>query len=91
MLKAGTLLGSSLEAGSMARAIEDAMIAQGVLKLEDETEDAAEMRRKAFIAIATGVVNHLKANLEVKVTANRFAPGSPPADTALRGQDGVVT
>lgn len=90
MLKPGILQGDALEAGSMARAIEDAMIALGVLKLDDETEDAAEMRRKAFIAIATGVISHLKANLEIKVTASRFAVGSPPSDTVLRGQDGVV-
>lgn len=91
MLKPGSLLGASLETGSMARAIEDAMVSLGVLKLEDETEDAAEMRRKAFIAIATGVITHLKANLEIKVTANRFQAGSPPAETLLRGQDGVVS
>jgi hypothetical protein len=91
MLKPGTLVGESLEAGSMARAIEDAMVAQGVLVLADETEDAAEMRRKAFIAIATGVVNHLKGNLEVRVVASKFAAGMPPSDTVLRGQDGVIT
>jgi dihydroxyacetone kinase-like predicted kinase len=91
MLKPGVLMGDALEAGSMARAIEDAMVAQGVLVLSDETEDAAEMRRKAFIAIATGVITHLKSSLEVKIVAGKFAVGNPPADALLRGQDGVVT
>jgi len=90
MLKAGSLVGSALEAGSMARAIEDAMVAEGVLNLEEETEDAAEMRRKTFIAIATGVVNHLKGNLEITIVAGKFATNNPPAAALLRGQDGVI-
>ena len=44
------------------RAPSNAMVAQGVLTLEDETPDAAD-RRKAFVAIATGVVTHVVANL----------------------------
>ncbi|HKY01874.1 MAG TPA: hypothetical protein VJM53_04920 [Burkholderiales bacterium] len=91
MLKPGIIIGDSLEAGSMARAIEDAMVAQDVIKLDEETEEAAENRRKVFIAIATGVINHLKANLEIKVVKDKFALNSPPADSLLRGQDGVVT
>lgn len=91
MLKPGIIVGDSLEANSMARAIEDAMVAQEVIKLDEETEEAAENRRKAFIAIATGVINHLKANLEIKVVANKFAASNPPADSLLRGQDGVVS
>ena len=90
MLNPGTLGDNSLEAGSMARAIEDAMVAQGVLNLGDETEDAAEMRRKAFIAIATGVITHLKASLEVKIAINKIAAGMPAADVSLRGQDGAI-
>jgi len=91
MLKPGSLVGDSLEANSMALAIENAMVAQGVLKLEDETDDAAEMRRKSFIAIATGVVNHLTANLEIKLAANKVAVGLPAADVSIRGQDGAIS
>lgn len=91
MLKAGSLVGGALEAGSLARAIEDEMVHQGVLDLDSETEDAAEMRRKTFIAIATGVVNHLKGNLDVKIVAGKFVAGNPPADALLRGQDGVIS
>ena len=91
MLNPGAIVGNSLEAGSMARAIEDAMVTQGVLNLGDETEDAAEMRRKAFIAIATGVITHLKAGLEVKIVVNKIAANLPPADAVVRGQDGAIS
>jgi hypothetical protein len=90
MLKAGTLVGDALEAGTMARAIEDAMVAQGVLTLEDETPDAAEQRRKAFIAIATGVITHLRGNLEIVVAVNKFG-AVPAAQTKLLGSAGEVT
>jgi hypothetical protein len=91
MLKPGTLQTDALEAGSMARAIEDAMVAQGVLKLEDETPDAAESRRKAFIAIATGVIEHLKANVELHFASAAFGAGVPAAAVTLKGADGVLT
>lgn len=90
MLKPGTLIGDALEAGSMALAIEQAMVAQGLLDLDDETPDAAENRRKSFIAIATGVVNHLQANLDVLVAANKFGAGMPVAAQTLRGSAGEV-
>ena len=91
MLKPGTLVSGALEAGSMARAIEDAMVAQGVLDLGEESEDAAEMRRKTFIAISTGVVNHLKAALDVKIAANKVGTNLPLADVLVRGQDGAIS
>ena len=90
MLKPGTLSGDTLEAGSMAEAIEQAMVAQGVLDLDAETADAAEMRRKSFIAIATGVIGHLKAQLEIDIAAAQFGPGIPAAATQLLGSAGAV-
>ena len=90
MLKPGTLIGDSLESGSMARAIEDAMVAQGVLVLDDETPEAAENRRKAFIAIATGVINHIKANLDIAVAVNKFGT-VPTVATSLRGANGEIS
>lgn len=90
MLKPGTLTGNALEAGSMALAIEQAMVAQGLLDLDDETPDAAENRRKAFIAIATGVVNHLKAHLEIVVAVNKFAAAVPAVVQTLSGAAGEV-
>ena len=89
MLKAGSLVGSALEAGSMARAIEDAMVAQGVLTLEDETPDAAENRRKAFVAIATGVVTHVIANLEIVIAINKLGT-VPAAQIKLLGSAGEI-
>jgi hypothetical protein len=89
MLKAGTLVGDALEDGSMARAIEDAMIAFEVIKLEDETPDAAESRRKAFAAIATGVVNHLVANIEIIINTNKLGT-LPISTTKLLGSAGEV-
>ena len=90
MLKPGTLIGDALEAGSMALAIEQALVAQGVLELAEETPDAAEMRRKSFIAIATGVVVHLKANLEVVLNTNKLAVGMPAAQVKILGSAGEV-
>ena len=90
MLKAGTFSGGALETGSMAKAIEDAMVAFGVLKLEDETPEAAESRRKAFAAIATGVVSHLLANIEIVVSVNKFGT-QPTVVTKLLGSAGEVT
>ena len=90
MLKPGTLVGDALEAGSMALAIEQAMVAQGVLDLDEEQPEAAENRRKTFIAISTGVINHLKAQLEIVVAQNKFAASIPPAETKLLGSAGEV-
>lgn len=90
MLKPGSLVGEALEANSMALAIELAMVAQGLLDLEEEQPEAAENRRKALIAISTGVVNHLKAQLEIVVATNKFAAGIPNAEVRLRGASGEV-
>lgn len=90
MLKPGSLAGDALEAGSMARAIEDAMVAQGVLDLSEEQPDAAEQRRKTFVAIATGIVTHLTANIEVVVAAGKFQASIPAAETKLLGSAGEV-
>ena len=91
MLKPGTLIGDSLQSDSMAEAIELAMVAQGVLDLSEETPEAAENRRKAFIAIATGVINHLSTHLEIRVAANKLAAGMPPAEVKLLGAGGDVS
>lgn len=91
MLKPGMLVGTALEAGSMAQAIELAMVAQDLLDLDEETPEAAELRRKTFVAIATGVINHLKGNLEITVAANKFDGTFPSSATKLLGSAGEVT
>jgi hypothetical protein len=90
MLKPGTLVGDALEANSMALAIEQAMVAQGMLVLDEEQPEAAENRRKTFIAIATGVINHLKANIEIVVAVNKFSASVPNAETKLLGSANEV-
>jgi hypothetical protein len=90
MLKPGTLVGDALEAGSMALAIELAMVAQGLLDLDEEQPEAAENRRKTFIAISTGVINHLKASIEIVVAVDKFNPGTPNTETKLLGSAGEV-
>jgi len=90
MLKAGILQGDALEEGSMARAIEDAMVQQQIVKLEEETAEAAESRRKAFIAIATGVINHLKSNVEIHFAASALGSGIPAAAVTLTGSSNVL-
>jgi len=90
MLKPGMLVGTVLEPGSMAEAIELAMVDQDLLDLDEETPEAAENRRKTFVAIATGVINHIKANLEITVAANKFDGTTPSSATALLGSAGEV-
>lgn len=90
MLKPGVLLGAMLEPGSMAEAIELAMVAQDLLDLDEETDEAAENRRKTFIAIATGVINHIKGHLEITVSTGKFGGSVPPSTTSLRGSAGEV-
>lgn len=74
----------------MARAIEDAMVSSGVIKPEDDTPDAAEIRRRALVAIATGVVTHLKGNIEIIVRVNKLSSTVPSSETTLFGSSGDV-
>jgi len=53
--------------------------------LDDETPEAAERRRKTFIAISTGVIAHLRAHLEVIVAAGKFAASIPNAQVKITG------
>jgi hypothetical protein len=88
MMVAGSIDGGSnwVEATSLARAIEDAMVAAGVIDVDKETKDTTRDRRKSFVAIATGLIAYLKANMEITITAGKFgAPGNsiPAAATTL--------
>ncbi len=90
MLNPGTLIGELLEPGSMALAIEQAMVDQGLLVLDEETAEAAELRRKTFIAISTGVIEHLTAQLEIVVADDKFALNIPAVQVLLQGAAGEV-
>ena len=61
--------GEWVESASLARAIETEMVADKLLELDDETEDATKQRRKTFIAMAKGIINHLKAHLDITIDA----------------------
>ena len=83
MMIAGSIAGNSLTPNSMARAIEDEMVNQGLIDLDDESEDEATQRRKTLVAIATGVINHIVARMEINVPANTFETGIPAVAKTL--------
>lgn len=61
--------GEWVEAASLAREIEQQMIAQELLDPDDETEETTTSRRKTFVAISTAAVNHLTSDLEISLNA----------------------
>jgi hypothetical protein len=83
MLIPGSLSGTDWgQPASMARSIENEMIAAGILALDDETPDATEQRRKTFIALATGIIGHLKSNHELQIAAGALGAQGNPGDNA---------
>jgi hypothetical protein len=88
MMVAGSIDGGSnwVEATSLARAIEDAMVAAKVIDVDKETKDTTRDRRNSFVAIATGLITYMKANMEITITAGKLgAAGAsiPAAATTL--------
>lgn len=73
-LKAGTTTNLN---NSMAKAMEDAFIAEWLRVKEDQAApEMTEDMRLIFVAVAQGVINHLKANqnaFEVLVTGGAHA------------------
>jgi hypothetical protein len=61
--------GDWVEPTSLARAIENELVAGELVDLAEETEDALLMRRKGLVAMSRGIVNYLKSNLEVVLEA----------------------
>ena len=90
MMAAGSLNsgGEWVEAQSMARAIEESMVADGILSLDDETEDAMKQRRKSMIALARGIITHVTAQaaVSVSVPVDSMNPGVPSAARTLSGR-----
>jgi len=78
-----------VEASSLARAVEDAMVSAGVLNLSKEAKATTKDRRKSFVAIATGLVNYLQQNMDILITkaelhdATSVSLEVPTADTTL--------
>ncbi|MGH7391905.1 MAG: hypothetical protein ACREM3_20975 [Candidatus Rokuibacteriota bacterium] len=91
MLIPGSLSGDGewVEASSLARAIETAMVADALLDLDDEGEEATRQRRRTFIAMAKGIIDHLKAHMDITIDAGALRTTGetngqlPAADTSF--------
>lgn len=71
MLNPGSVTSSGewAEATSLARAIENEMVADELIDLAEDTEEMALQRRRTLAATARGIINYLKANMDVTVDA----------------------
>jgi len=91
MMVPGTINANSnwVEASSLARAIENAMVGAGVLNLGKESKATTKDRRKGFVAIANGLVNYLQQNMDIQINraqlhdATNVSLEVPTADTTL--------
>jgi len=71
MMIPGSIDGNNnwVEGTSLARAVEDAMVAAGVLHLDKEAKATTKDRRKGFVAIATGLIGYLQQNMDLQFAA----------------------
>jgi hypothetical protein len=92
MMVPGSIDGSSqwVEASSMARTIEDAMVAAKVINLDKEASATTKDRRNSFVAIATGLINYLKSDMEIALAANALGPGAGNVPAVAKTLTGVV-
>lgn len=83
MLVPGAVNGAGewVEAASLARAIESEMLADKLLDLAEEDEEATRQRRRTLIALAKGIVGHLRAHMDITVD-----PGALRATGEAAGQ-----
>jgi len=88
----GSIDGSSqwIEASSLARAIEDAMVAAKVINLDKEGSTTTKDRRNSFVAIATGLINYMKTNMELDIAASALGPGAGNVPATAKTLTGVV-
>ena len=92
MMSPGSIDGSSqwIEASSLARAIEDAMVAAKVINLDKEGSTTTKDRRNSFVAIATGLINYMKTNMELDIAASALGPGAGNVPATAKTLTGVV-
>jgi hypothetical protein len=78
MMVPGSIDGSNawVEGTSLARSIEDAMVSAKVINLDKEATSTTKDRRTSFVAIATGLITYMKANMEIDIAAGVFGPGA---------------
>jgi len=69
MLVPGSLdsSGNWVEATSLGRSLDDAMVAAGVIDSKTDTPDAAKSRRKTLAALAQGFAGYITANMEINL------------------------
>lgn len=81
MLRPGTLdaAGEWVEAQSLARSIEAAMVADGLIDLAEDTDETARQRRRTLVATARGIIDYFKANMDITVDAGALRGTSETA------------
>jgi hypothetical protein len=81
MLQPGTITGSGdwVEAESLARAIENEMVAEGLVDTGEDTVDIATQRRKALIAMARGIINYSKLRMDLVFAIGDLKAAADPA------------
>ena len=52
---------------SLARSIETELVQAEIIDLDDEGEEATLNRRQTLVAMAKGIVNHLRGHLEIEL------------------------
>lgn len=79
-----------VEQSSLARSIEDAMVAAKVIDLAKEASSTTKDRRNSFVAIATGLINYLQTNMELDIAASALGPGAGNVPATAKTLTGVV-
>jgi hypothetical protein len=77
-----------VEASSLARAIEEAMTAAGVLHLDKESVSVKGDRRKGFVAVSSGLLDYIKQNMEIHITQGQLHSAS---DSSLAVPSAALT
>ena len=77
-----------MEASSLARAIEEAMVNAGVLNLSKESKATTKDRRKSFVAIATGLVQYLQKSMDIQIAQGQLHNAT---DTSLQVPTAAMT
>jgi len=90
MMVPGSIDGKNnwVEASSLARAIEEAMVNAGVLHLSKESKATTKDRRNSFAAIATGLVQYLQHNMDIQIGQGLL---HNTTDTSLQVPTATVT
>jgi hypothetical protein len=92
MMSPGSIDGSNqwIEQSSLARAIEDAMVAAKVINLDKEDSATTKDRRNRFVAIATGLINYRTTTMELDIAASALGPGAGNVPATAKTLTGVV-